>query len=273
MKNTSFESRINEALNLANEMDRRDFIKKTGRAGIGLATGGSPLSVAANIGANSLDLDPFAHISDEELIMDIPIKNWIDKIPSDRLKRMMNNDDGGFFKEWWKSLLGHIMIYNPNFVSNGKSEQGTVEDCIRTLKTMIDRYKKEDIDIEKLILKELSDPEGLSKIVSRFSKYNKHFNKNRNIHLGLGKTAKAIKVLESIGVKIPDFVKTSAARIEAKSLLDYKKYFEELESAEKMKKSKKPKDEPKRESKNYEPDLMHQPFESKLNQSLMKIFG
>ncbi len=269
MKTANFESRINRALGLINEMDRRDFIKKTSKAGIGLATGGSPLNM--NMGADPLglnQLDPFANLSDEELIMDVPIAKWLDKIPSDRLKRMINNDDYDL-KEWWKSLLHHIMIYKPS----EKVEQG----ALKTLKIMIDRYQKEDIgiDIEKLITKELSDPEGVSKIAGEFSKHNKKLNKNRyrsydNFHLGPGKTAKTIKVLESIGIKIPDFVKATAARIEAKSLIDHKKRFDELENTEKAKKYR---EKPKREFKNYEPDLMHQPFESKLNRLLARILG
>ena len=77
------------------EANRRDFLKRSAGAIAGAATGTTPLAGLVNLGTS----DPFSDISDEELIS-TPESEWIDKIPYQRLLKLLS-------KEFDSYMWGH----------------------------------------------------------------------------------------------------------------------------------------------------------------------
>lgn len=245
MKYTDFEYRLDCALGLVAEGDRRDFLKTMGRAGAGLATGGGPVGVLAkglvgDIGGGSRD--PFADISDNELIK-IPEKEWMNIIPTARLARIFSIEEYDPNAEI-VSKLCRVINYGIKYMAVDKS-----------LQMMKDAMEKHGIDPKRSLFKALTNRD------------------NRQIFTGTGDAGKsasnAINALERVGIKVPDDIKRLTFENAKKTIdLQNEQDNKQIRKYEEIDKQNKKDNDLK-----YNTARMHQPFEARLEKALMSVMG
>lgn len=245
MKHTDFEYRLDCALGLITETNRRDFLKTVGRAGAGLATGGSPASILTKgLVGGAVSGDPFADIPDNELIT-MPEREWMNVIPSTRLSRILGREDYDVGGEIVSKLV-RIMGYGLKLMAADKS-----------FEIMKDAMERNGIDPRRSLFKALTG-NGDRQIFDYVAP-------NRASR----SASDAINALEKVGIDVPDHIKKAtfenakrAVDLQQKEIEEWRKKYEEIDKQNK-----------KDNDLKYNTARMHQPFESRLEKALMSVIG
>jgi len=243
---TILEYRIDCALGLISEADRRSFLKKMGQIGGSIATGGGPVGVIAKMAMGEVGgSDPLAHISDDEII-DMPEKDWINLIPSTRLLKILARNDYDVDGELTNKLM-KVVIYGVQYMAKDTS-----------LEMMKKYLEKVGYDTKRGLFDALT---------------------NSDIYHGAyaeaeGKmAANGIQALEKIGISVPSSIKRKAFEINSEMRqMEIQADQEAMERDQKRKEDLKRRKDRDNDAK-YNNAKMHQPFESKLEKALSAIFG
>jgi hypothetical protein len=181
---TILEYRVDCALGIVNETNRREFLRKLGQVGGSIATGGGPVGAVAKLAMGEIG-DPLANISDDELI-GTPERKWINLIPADRLLKIIARDDYDVDFELG-SKLAKVVYYGIKYMAKDAS-----------LDMMRKHLEKVGYNTEKGLLAALT---------------------NSEVYIGASRKAEgkmaadAIKALEKVGIDVPTDMKRNAFKV------------------------------------------------------------
>ena len=215
------------------EMNRRDFIRKTTGGLAGLAAGGG---IPQLLGA-TLNLDV-----PDSVLMKTPEERWIDKIPAKRLYNILSNTD--YLNGELAAKMYDVAVYG---LGNAQYTQ--------VLKMMLDAIKKTGGDPVTTIAKSLTSKNGEWILKNDFAWADMPEGSYVN---------NILQSLKSAGVEIPEDLKKNIWRRYHKSTEKGK----QRSNKPKDKPKNKPKDK-KWDASNS--SSMHQSFESKLNSALLLV--
>lgn len=239
---TILEYRVDCALGLVNEGNRRSFLKKLGQVGGSVATGGGPVGAIAKMAMGEVGgSDPLAHISDDEII-DMPEKDWINLIPSTRLLKILARNDYDVDGELTNKLM-KVVIYGVQYMAKDTS-----------LEMMKKYLEKVGYDTKR----------GLFDALTNSDLYH-----GASVEAEGKMAANGIQALEKIGISVPSSIKRKS--FEINSEMRQMEIQADQEAMERFKENKRKRDQDN--DAKYNAASMHQPFESKLEKALSAIFG